>query len=128
MRILGIDLRGDEFVYVVATCNGDFVAFDTSGKFTLADTRTPDALRTFQKTLQTVVREARPDRIAVKWKREDGMRSVGPAALKMEAVLLLNSPCDVEFVKPKALEAAPPVENGLPKYMQDAVRAIQAVR
>jgi hypothetical protein len=128
MRILGIDLRGNDFVYVAATCEGAFVAFDSSDKITLTDTRTPDALQAFQRTLQTVLRETRPERIGVKWKREEGMRSAGPAAIKMEALLLVNSPCPVEFVKPKALETTEMIENQMPKYMQDAVRAALAVR
>ena len=127
IRIMGIELQGSKMVYVVGVFGGGSVTFETGNSIVLANTRTRDALVAFQTTLKAILNDAAPQRIAVKLKPESGKMSAGAAALKMEALLLTNSPCEVVFVSAQRLAKGEAVANPFPKYAQDAVLAALAV-
>ena len=128
MRIMGIELQGSNLNYVVMTRNNGIVAISSGSRITLRDTRKRNDLVAFQAALRTILSDQAPERIAIKLKPERGGMAAGPAALKMEGLLLANSPCEVEFISGARLKKVDPVENALPKYLQPALISGLAVR
>lgn len=126
MRIMGVDLQAGEMIYAVVVRGDGETEVRPGGRIALENTRSAGDLHAFQTTLTTVLNDVRPDHIAVKWKPEAGKFGAGPAALKVEALLLANSPCPVSFVTSRRAKKVPPVENALPKYAQGAIHAAAA--
>lgn len=129
MRVMGVEFSGSEMNWVLLTRNGTVVTLEKKGHFALNSTRVRADALAFQSALRTVLQDAMPDRIAVKIKPERGRPGMvaGPAALKMEAILLVSSPRDVEFISPQKLKSVDPVDVGLPKYLQTAAQVAMAV-
>ena len=127
MRIIGIEFQGSDLNYVAVSHDSSGTSFGAGSRITLHDTRSRTELVAFQTTLRTILNDEAPDRIAVKLKPERGAMKAGPAALKMEGLLLANSPCEVEFVSGARLKKVEPIENDFPKYLQEAALVALAV-
>lgn len=99
MKVIGIEFSASDMNYVVVrqVDDGD-IAVHEANRLTLADTRSPDALRAFQKAVKTLINDSSPDRVAIKSKPEKGALKAGPAALKMEALVLAALSCEVLFI------------------------------
>jgi len=126
---MGVEMRASDLHYVVITREHDGVSIGAHGRITLHSTRDLDDVRNFQLALRTVLEDAGPERIAIKLKPEKGKPGMiaGPAALKMEVLVLANSQCEVAFVSGARMSKIKPVENPLKQYLQEALCAALAV-
>jgi len=99
MTILGIEFASNHMNYLVLEQNehGELAVLGAN-RITLAETRSPDALRAFQRAVQTLLQDAAPDLLAIKEKPEKGAMQAGAAALKMESIVLANTGCTIQFV------------------------------
>lgn len=105
MKSLGIELDSNRLCYVVVTREAaDGATVVASGKLQLAETREADDVRLFATEIGELVEKLAPDRIAIKAKPESGQMRAGAAALKMEAILLAKTSCDVYFLTPQRLK------------------------
>lgn len=99
MKAIGIEFAASDMNYVVIDCSTDgTIVVTAANRLSLADTRSPDGLKVFQQAVKTLMNDLAPDRIAIKAKPEKGAMAAGPAALKMEALVLATAPCDVRFI------------------------------
>lgn len=99
MTIIGIEFASRHMNYVVMTGNRSAdLRLSTADRLSLDGTRSCDALRAFQTAVQTVFKDVTPTLLAIKHKPEKGALQAGAAALKMEAVVLANAPCEARFI------------------------------
>ena len=128
MRVIGVELTGSDMVYVIVTNRFGDPMVEASGKITLGrDTRDAGALAVFQTAVKGILAEHQPDRVAMKQKPERGQYAAGPAALKMEALLLATADCGVVFVSGRKTKAEVLDGFGFRKYEQDALASALVV-
>ncbi|MCV9964141.1 DUF3010 family protein [Pararhizobium sp. BT-229] len=123
MKILGIELDSNRLCYVLASGSSpEDVTVIGSGKLQIGETREANDIRKFADEVADLVKSLAPDRIAVKAKPESGQMRAGAAALKMEAILIAQTACDVYFLSPQRLK---PIEDKaeLFAYLQGAWKA-----
>lgn len=128
MRILGVDFQGSKMIFVALSGEGGEQVIGTNGTILLGSEREPQDLRSFQTTVATVLNEAKPDVIAIKKKPHKGGMPAGPAAIKMEALVLFSSRCSVKFYTPQRLKKVALFDNDLFDYQHDALRAAMLVK
>lgn len=110
--------------YVVLGCNADGkLVVLAANRLSLGDTRSPEALRAFQQAFQTLVKDVSPVRIAIKAKPEKGAMKAGPAALKMEALVLAAAPCEARFISGARINKCGAPETPLNAYHLPAYKA-----
>lgn len=122
MRVLGIEFAGSEMRYVVLADDHGVKTVTSSSRLVVGETRSRTALVAFQNAVITLINDTAPDRIAIKSKPESGHMRAGAPALKMEGIVLANSPCDVDFVSGHRVNVAVPIPNQLHGYLQTALR------
>jgi hypothetical protein len=124
MKVIGIEFAASDMNYVVID-TGTFgnVAVQAANRLTLSDTRSPDTLRAFQQAVRTLLNDSSPDRVAIKAKPEKGGMAAGPAALKMEALLLAALSCDVRFISGARINKCSDPEKPLRAYHIPAFKA-----
>lgn len=114
--------------YVVLDCSSDGkLVLSAANRLSLGHTRSPEALRAFQQAFQTLVKDISPDRIAIKAKPEKGAMKAGPAALKMEALVLAAVPCVAHFISGARINKCGPPEKPLNAYHLPAYKAATCV-
>ena len=123
MTAIGIELAGNSLTYVLVDRIPEGLSIRSYSRIALLDARNPDSLRAFQAALNAVLTEAKPDLIALKDKPQSGGMKAGAAAIKMEAILLLATPCGVRFVTGAAINNCSAPVDGLKKYAQPAFKA-----
>ncbi|MBY3432851.1 DUF3010 family protein [Rhizobium laguerreae] len=123
MKTLGIELDSNRLCYVLASgTSPEDATVVGSGKLQIGETREADDVRKFAAEIADLVQSLAPDRIAVKAKPENGQMRAGAAALKMEAILVAKTVCDVYFLTPQRLKRIE--DNGaLFAYLQGAWKA-----
>jgi hypothetical protein len=124
MKIIGIEFAASDMNYVVLNrdeCANISVA--SANRLSLGGTRSPEALRTFQQAFQTIVKDVSPSLIAIKAKPEKGSMMAGPAALKMEALVLANVSCEVRFISGARINKCSPPDASLNAYHLPAYKA-----
>lgn len=124
MRVIGIDFAASNMNYVVIDyhANGN-VSVVSANRLSLSSTRSPEVLRAFQQAFQTLVKDMSPLRIAIKFKPEKGAMKAGPAALKMEAIVLAAVSCEVHFISGVRINKCDPPEKPLNAYHFPAYKA-----
>ena len=123
MKILGIELDSNRLCYVLVSGEThDAAAVIGNGKLQIGESREAADVRKFAAEVADLVKTLGPDRIAVKAKPESGQMRAGAAALKMEAILIAQTSCDVYFLSPQRLK---PIEDNadLFAYLQGAWKA-----
>jgi hypothetical protein len=122
-KTLGIELDSNRLCYVlVSGSSPEDATVVGSGKLQLGETREADDVRKFAAEVADLVQSLGPDRIAIKAKPENGQMRAGAAALKMEAILIAKTFCDVYFLTPQHLKKID--DNGeLYAYLQGAWKA-----
>jgi hypothetical protein len=123
LKILGIELDSNRLCYVLIA--GETAAAASvigSGKLQIGEAREAADVRKFAAEVADLVKALGPARIAVKAKPENGQMRAGAAALKMEAILIAQTSCDVYFLSPQRLK---PIEDNadLFAYLQGAWKA-----
>ena len=128
MRALGIELEGSKLCYVLVESNGDEFAVKTRNSLVLTATRSPESLRSFQAAVATMFNVIGPEIVAIKEKPESGRMQAGSAALKMEGIVLANSPVEVDLVSGARVNAVADCDD-IAKYQQAAYKsAVSALR
>lgn len=123
MKSLGIEFDSNKLHYVLIKGSADDFKVVQGNRFTLGDTRSPDALMAFQDAIKTLFNSTAPDIIAIKEKPESGRMRAGSASLKMEALTLANSPCRVVFISGARINKCGSSDQGLYGYLQPALKA-----
>lgn len=123
MKILGIEFAGKEMRYILTHCDNKEITWgDTYERISLSETRSHEHLRTFNTAVGTLLAEIEPDLIAIKQFQENGSMSSGGAAIKMEAILLLNATCEVKFISSQKIKKCS-ADNPPKKYIANALKA-----
>jgi hypothetical protein len=124
MKIIGIEFASDHMNYVVLGRNGlDKLEVLSANRLTLYNTRSREALRAFQQAVQTLLNDSSPELLAIKDKPEKGALRAGAAALKMEGIVLANSPCDTRFISGARINRCDTPETSLKAYHLPAYKA-----
>lgn len=124
MKVIGIEFAASDMNYVVVECDpGGNITAQAANRLRLADTRSPGALRAFQQAVRTLLSDSSPDRVAIKAKPEKGTMAAGPAALKMEALVLAALSCQVQFISGARINKCPDSEKPLKAYHVPAFKA-----
>lgn len=126
MRIMGVEFRASEMLYVVVETDGATFNVLAANRMTLSDTRSRRSLVSFQSAISATLNDAAPDRIAVKAKPENGRMRAGAAALKMEGILLANAACEVQFISGARIKKVADHPNELHAYLQPALKTALA--
>jgi hypothetical protein len=127
MRVIGVEFAGSHLNYVVVQLNDkNEVQVLQSNRLVLGDTRSRDSLVSFQNALSTLFNAASPNLIGIKAKPEAGAMMAGAAALKMEGIVLANSPCEVDFVSGARINKCAVEDPALFAYLQPALKAAHA--
>jgi len=127
MRVMGIEFAGSHLNYVAVELNDkNEVHVLQSNRLVLAATRSRDSLVSFQNAVSTLFNATTPKLIGIKSKPEAGAMRAGAAALKMEGIVLANSPCDVDFVSGARINRCTVEDPNLYAYLQPALKAAHA--
>lgn len=127
MKVMGVEFAGSNLHFVVIQLNdkGEGSVLQ-SNRLVLGDTRSRDSLVSFQNAVSTLFNTASPDLIGIKAKPEAGAMMAGAAALKMEGIVLANSPCEVDFVSGARINKCSVEDSTLFAYLQPALKAAHA--
>ncbi|MEQ8284883.1 DUF3010 family protein [Thalassospira sp.] len=122
MKVIGIDFNAHQMCYIVI--EGEQENFDILdyNKIALSSTRSSGDLQTFQVAVSGLLKDATPNKIAIKQKNEKGFRSMGPAGLKMEGLLLASAECEVVFISSKKTQKIE-LESAPKKFVEDALKS-----
>jgi len=126
VKVLGVEFSSSQMNYVAIRSNGDAYEVITSNRMTLSGTRDRNALIAFQDAAKTLLNDVGPDLLAIKEKPEAGRMQAGAASLKMEAILLANAPCAVDFVSGARINQTDDEGLTLYAYLQPALKAAVA--
>lgn len=127
MKVMGIEFAASNLNYVVIELNDkNEVQVVQSNRLVLGDTRSRDSLVSFQNAVSTLFNAAAPNLIGIKSKPEAGAMMAGAAALKMEGIVLANSPCEVDFVSGARINRCAVEDPKLFAYLQPALKAAHA--
>lgn len=123
MKVLGIEFASHKLTYVLVEGTPKEYAVVQRNRLVLADTRSRDALVAFQDAVITLYNSCSPNVISIKEKPESGQMQSGAAAIKMEGIVIANSPCDVDFVSGAKINACGEEANDIPKYYSPAFKS-----
>lgn len=127
MRVMGIEFSGSKLYYVVIGLQDDgSLVVAHANKLVIGETRSRDSLIAFQNAVSTLFNSAKPELLGIKAKPESGQMRAGAAALKMEGIILANSPCSVDFVSGARTNACAASDDTLHAYLQPALKAAHA--
>lgn len=124
MKVLGVEFAGKEMRYILTSQENGEVNWKDNiyERISLAETRSHEHLCAFNTAIGTLLTELKPDLIGVKQFQENGSMSAGGAAIKMEAIFLLNAACEIKFVSSHKIKKLA-LENPPKKYISNALKA-----
>jgi len=124
-KVLGVDFDAKKASFILVGRINDEVEVGLKERLELSDTRSRSALAEFRDAVRRIIGASAPSRIVIRAKPENGQMRAGAAALKMEAIILAESPVDVIFVSSvKANKQAD--GEGIYAYLQPAYKAAMA--
>lgn len=124
---MGVEFSASTMHYVVIElAEGNDIGVLQANKLVLGDSRSRDALVAFQSAVSALLKIVSPNLIGIKAKPESGQMRAGAASLKMEGILLANSPCEVDFVSGARINACTVSDDTLRAYSQPALKAAHA--
>jgi hypothetical protein len=127
MKVMGVEFSASNLNYVVIELDDkNDVKVVQCNRLVLGDTRSRDSLVSFQNAVSTLFNAAAPSLIGIKAKPEAGAMMAGAAALKMEGIVLANSPCEVDFVSGARINKCAVEDPKLFAYLQPALKAAHA--
>lgn len=127
MKVMGIEFAGSSMIYVVVELDDkNDVRILQKNRLVLGETRARDSLVAFQAAVSTLFNSASPGLIGIKAKPEAGAMKAGAAALKMEGIVLANSPCEVDFISGSRINKITSEDEALFAYLQPALKAARA--
>lgn len=123
MKIMGVEFSASNMYYVILElAEENKIRVVQANKLVLGDSRSRDALVAFQNAVSALLNLVSPSLIGIKAKPESGQMRAGAASLKMEGILLANSPCEVDFVSGARINACSASDDSLRAYMQPALK------
>jgi len=130
MTICGIEIKGSEAIFAIATLQGgvpQHVAIATK-KIALEDDDEAANVKTFATQVRAFVRDNGIERIAIKKRSKKGEFAGGPTTFKIEGVFQLLENCDVALLSPQTINAQNKKHDfALPatlnKYQHEAYKA-----
>lgn len=127
MRVLGIEFAGSRMFYVLIEMQEDgSLVVASANKLLIGETRSRESLIAFKDAVSILFNSTKPELLAIKAKPESGQMMAGAAALKMEGIILANSPCTVDFVSGARINACPATDAKLHAYLQPALKTAHA--
>ena len=130
MTICGIDIKGSEAIFAVATQGPDGLQHLTIATKKIALDDDDDALnvKAFAAQVTAFVKTNAITRIAIKKRSKKGEFAGGPTTFKIEGIIQLLDDCDVQLLSPQTLNAqfkkhAFELPASLNKYQHDAYKA-----
>jgi hypothetical protein len=127
MKVMGVEFSASNLNYVVIELKDkqEWKVIQ-SNRLVLGETRSRDSLVAFQNAVSTLFNTAVPDLIGIKSKPESGAMMAGAAALKMEGIVLANSPCEIDFVSGARINKCLVEDPALFAYLQPALKTAHA--
>lgn len=127
MKVMGIEFASSNLHYVVIELKDDgSIQTLHTNKLVLGDTRSRESLVSFQDAVSTLFNSTELSLIGIKSKPEAGQMRAGAAALKMEGIVLANSPCSIDFVSGARINGCAVTDATLHAYLQPALKAAHA--
>ena len=130
MTICGIDIKGSEAIFAVATQGPDGLQHLTIATKKIALDDDDDALnvKAFAAQVTAFVKTNAITRIAIKKRSKKGEFAGGPTTFKIEGIIQLLDACEVQLLSPQTLNAqfkkhAFELPASLNKYQHDADQA-----
>jgi len=123
MRVIGIEFSASNLHYVLIELQeNNSIKVLQSNKLVLGETRSREALVAFQNAVSALFNSTQPKLIGIKAKPESGRLQAGAAALKMEGIVVANSPCSVDFVSGARVNDCAVKDETLHSYLQPALK------
>jgi len=130
MSICGIEIKGSEAIFAIASLQGDalqHLAIATK-KIALEDDDEAANVKAFASQVAAFVRDNGIRRIAIKKRSKKGEFAGGPTTFKIEGVFQLLENCDVTLLSPQTINAQNKKHNfelpgTLNKYQHEAYKA-----
>ena len=130
MTICGIEIKGSEAIFAVATQGPDGLQHLTIATKKIALDDDDDALnvKAFAAQVTAFVKTNAITRIAIKKRSKKGEFAGGPTTFKIEGIIQLLDACEVQLLSPQTLNAqfkkhAFELPASLNKYQHDAYKA-----
>jgi len=124
VKVMGVEFSASTMHYVlIELAEGNEISVVQANKLILGDSRSRDALVAFQSAVSALLKLVSPNLIGIKDKPESGKMQAGAASLKMEGILLANSPCEVDFVSGARINACTVSDDKLRAYSRPALKA-----
>ncbi|MCY1184549.1 hypothetical protein D9M73_252540 [compost metagenome] len=134
MKICGIEIKGSEAIFAVATLEQGSPAHlaIATKKIALEDDDESANVKAFAEQVQRFIKDNAIERIAIKKRSKKGEFAGGPTTFKIEGVLQLLQNCQVVLVSPQTVSAqSKKLDLALPaslnKYQHEAYKAACAV-
>lgn len=124
-KVLGVDFDAKKASFILVEKTRDGVEIGLKERLELKDTRDRTSLSAVRDSIRKVIADTSPRWIAIRAKPENGQMRAGAAALKMEALVLAESPVEVVFVSTVKAHKQPDAE-GIFAYLQPAYKAALA--
>ena len=130
MSICGIEIKGSEAIFAIASLQGDalqHVAIATK-KIALEDDDQAANVKAFATQVAAFVRDNGISHIAIKKRSKKGEFAGGPTTFKIEGVFQLLENCDVTLLSPQTINAQNKkhsfeLPGTLNKYQHEAYKA-----
>jgi len=105
MNICGIELKSNNAIVSVIHIDDDTIDFINTKvkKIVLKDDEDKHSLLQFQDEIEQYLEENKIDKIALKKRAKKGTFAGGSVTFKSEAIIQLNTVCDVTFVTSQAI-------------------------
>ena len=130
MTICGIDIKGSEAIFALATQGPDGLQHlaTASKKIALDDDENALNVKAFAAQVTAFVKTNAITRIAIKKRSKKGEFAGGPTTFKIEGIIQLLDDCEVQLLSPQTLNAqfkkhAFELPASLNKYQHDAYKA-----
>lgn len=126
MNICGIELKSNTAIVSVIKSNDEIEFINTKiKKFTLENDEELQSILKFQKEIESFLQENTIDKIALKKRAKKGTFAGGAVTFKSEAIIQLNSICEVVLVSSQAITKYTKANdvilpNELNKYQEQA--------
>ncbi|MCY1408418.1 hypothetical protein D9M71_237380 [compost metagenome] len=134
MKICGIEIKGSEAIFAVATLEQGSPAHlaIATKKIALEDDDESANVKAFAEQVQRFIKDNAIERIAIKKRSKKGEFAGGPTTFKIEGVLQLLQNCQVVLVSPQTVSAqSKKLDLALPaslnKYQHEAYKTACAV-
>lgn len=127
MRYCGIEIKGDEAIFVLVEKQDNQIVFVSSEtkRVTLHHEKSQDSVKMFYSTVSAFFRNNQVCVAAIKTRSKKGDYAGGPTTFKIEGLIQLAQECNVVLLAPATISAANrkhqfQIPDNLHKYQTDA--------